>query len=316
MLRYYAAATALKIFSAHPSLERVYRSLGSIKTQLRPNADAITWKYKFRTSKFLAAVERYIDRDRKLDVLEFGTGWIHWESLALCSMYKCKCTVYDVVDCRDPIRLRRVLQELADPRIRSELGFPETGAFLDIYEKASKTTSYSEAYEHLGFEYVLGSGGDMKMLPSEAFDLVVSSDVFEHLKYDDIGSILGELFRVMRPGAIAYHQIVLTDHLKIYAPSIHAKQYLQYSNSHWSKFLSNGIQYINRVQLPEWRELLSSSGLSILQESRIGTTSLDGVKVDQIYSGIGLEDLACTVVQFVLRKPAADSSSRGVAIER
>ena len=106
------------------------------------------------------------------------------------------------------------------------------------------------------------------------------------------------------PGAWAYHQIVLTDHLKIYVKSIHTKQYLSYTTAHWNKYLSNGVQYINRVQLPEWRTLITNSGFRIVEERNIGICDLSELTINSEFAAVPSKDLECTVVQFLLQKPS------------
>ena len=155
-----------------------------------------------------------------------------------------------------------------------------------------------------GFTYQLDPEGRFQNLSENQFDLVVSSDVFEHLPYDLIPGILENLYKISKPGTWAYHQIVLTDHLKIYAKSIHAKQYLSYSNQHWNRYLSNSIQYINRVQLPEWRTLISNAGFRIVDERHIGRCVLSELVISPVFSIVPRQDLECTVVQFLLQKPS------------
>lgn len=303
MLKYYFVALILKVFSFNSSTENFYRSVANKKRKYFPSAGDISWKYFFRTEKLFALLRDHDILHNDMKVFELGTGWVHWESTMIRNEVDCTAVLYDVVDNRDIQKYRRVLAELSDLERRKKLDLTRD-SLGNLMTEVSKRTDFQSIYADLGFSYLLDPKGRFPGLDENQFDLVISSDVFEHLPYALIPNILNNLYRISKPGAWAYHQIVLTDHLKIYAKSIHAKQYLSYTTAHWNRFLSNGVQYINRVQLREWRELMSGAGFRIVEERQIGTCDLSGLDISPEFSAVPHKDLECTVVQFLLQKPA------------
>ncbi len=172
-------------------------------------------------------------------------------------------------------------------------------------EQVGQAVDFKEADDLLNFTYVVDCGGQLSGLPEEGYDLVISSDVGEHLPRGVLDKIVHRSFKVLRPGGWAYHQIVLTDHLGIYAKGIHAKEYLRFSRATYEMRYGNEIQHINLVQIPEWRELFVKTGFEIVAMERIGTCDLSTISVHDDWRWIPIDDLSCTVVQFLLRRPAS-----------
>jgi hypothetical protein len=234
--------------------------------------------------------------------LEIGTGWVHWESLVLRNRADAGVLLYDVWDNRSFRMFRAYAGQLADPAVRRRLGL-DADAGAALMERVAGCRSFAEAYALLGFEYLLDPSGTLEGVPEAAFDLVVSSDVGEHIPRESLPLVAERSFRALRPGGWAYHQIVITDHLTIYDRSVHPKEYLRYTREHYqSKFLSE-VQYINMVQVPEWAEIFRSSGFDIVETNRIGMSDLSSLDVHPSWEFVPRDDLACTVVQFLLRRP-------------
>jgi len=53
----------------------------------------------------------------------------------------------------------------------------------------------------------------MEGLREGTFDLIVSSDVLEHVDRAILRPFVEKMFRLLRPGALTYHSIDLIDHL-------------------------------------------------------------------------------------------------------
>src|SRR5690606_4011396 len=117
----------------------------------------------------------------------------------------------------------------------------------------------------LGFEYVVDPAGSLAGV-SGKFDIIVSSDVLEHVPRKNIPELLRAQAGLLKKGGVAYHQIVLFDHLRLYAPDAHPKQYLAYPEAVWRRWFDNRVQHQNRIQMPEWREHFRKAGLRLLEE--------------------------------------------------
>lgn len=302
MIKYYATAMALKAFSLTPAARNTYHRVSKLRQKHLAKTE-IGKKYFFRTTLFLELLRKHGVLRDGLNVFELGTGWVHWEALMLRNEIACTAMLYDVVDNRDQARLVRILHALTDPAIRRRLDITNDD-LIPVLDSVSADEPIESIYEKLGFSYHVDPSGLLKGVPDLHYDLVVSSDVFEHLYRPDIPEILSRLTAIMKPGSFALHQIVLNDHLRYYAKNTHPKQYLAYADDHWEKYLSNKVQYINRVQLPEWRTRFEASGVHLIEERSLGKCDPTTLRVDRAYAGIPKEDLACTVVQFLVQKPA------------
>ena len=303
MLQYYATAATLKLFSVNQFSKSLYRSLGNIRnsssSQIR-----IADKYYFRTPQFLDILRSHGILQPGLKVLEIGTGFIHWEALMLRNEIACDAVLYDVWDNRTFHRFQSYVRLLADPAVRALLGLTDASNGALMAELA-ELPSFEAVYRKLGFKYLIDPTGLLKGVDNGAFDLIVSSDVGEHLYRNDIATIMRRTMETLKPGGWAFHQVVLVDHLKVYAKSVHPKQYLEYSKSYYNQYLNTGVQYINQVQSPEWKAIFEDAGFEIVALERIGTSNLKEIQVHSDWALIPEEDLACTVVQFLLRKPLA-----------
>ena len=239
-----------------------------------------------------------------MQALEIGTGWAHWESLVLRNQVDCRILLYDVWDNRSFRSFRTYAGQLTDPAVRARLGL-DNPAGVPLMEKVSRCRTAAEAYALLDFEYLLDPSGMLAGIPENRFDLVVSSDVGEHIPRDTLPSVTRRAFEALRPGGWAYHQIVIADHLTIYDRSVHPKEYLRYSREHYEARILSQVQYINMVQTSEWRQLFGDAGFDVVEMNRIGMSDLSALDVHPSWQDIPAEELACTIVQFVLRRPSA-----------
>lgn len=300
MIGYYASALALKAFSSGPIAQRMYRICGNIKNNLS-NSTALPDKYFFRTSKFIDIIKRHGLANNGISVLEVGTGWSHWEALVLRNEIACQSTLYDVWDNRSFARLKAYIGFLCDPAIRTRLGLRSDEA-ISLMQRCLTAGSIEELYKTLDFRYLVDSSGLLAGLADNTFDLVISSDVGEHFRRADVPAIMARTGAVLKPGGSCYMQIVLTDHLGIYDRSVHPKQFLAFSKRFHARWLENGVQYINLLQLPEWREVFAATGFEIIEERTISRCDIDAIVVHEDWAEFSRDDLSATVVQFLLRK--------------
>lgn len=307
---YYLIALLLRFFSLNKATRSAYRTIGNLKN--RRGSGQISPKYFARAPAFIGMLERHGILRPGLRVFELGTGWVHWEALMVRSKVDSVSTVYDVWDNRSFERFRNYVRQLLEPDARARLGLDD-GARIETLREVLAAPSLEDAYAILGFDYVVDGTGRLAGIPSQAFDLVISSDVGEHLRRDDAPEIIRRTFEILRPGGWAYHQVVLTDHLRIYAKSAHPKQYLRYSRKTFLTHLNNRVQYVNLLQIPEWRAMFSEAGFEIVETDRIGTCDLSTLEVHEDWTDVPEEDLACVVVQFLVRRPEAAPAERGAA---
>lgn len=302
MVRYYATALSLKAASATSLSRRLYRSVGNIKNSLSSDKTEIPKKYFFRSNKYLEMLRTNRIVYPGMDVLELGTGWVHWEALMLRLELPTSTLLYDIWDNRSWERFKSFIRQLSEPQTRAALGL-ESPAAGEIIDAVAAAPSIEAAYDILNFRYIADDGGLLRGIESRSRDLVISSDVGEHLQREHIQKIIARTYEILRPGGWAYHQIVLTDHLKIYAPDAHPKQYLKYSRDNFDRYLNNKVQYINCIQIPEWIEYFRQAGFDVTDIRRIASCDTSDISICDEYRNMPKKDLDCTVVQFMLRKP-------------
>jgi hypothetical protein len=56
------------------------------------------------------------------------------------------------------------------------------------------------------------------------------------------------------------------DHLSYYDPKAPPKLYYRFDGAVWDKWINSKVQYINRVQRPEWLSLFKEAGFACVSE--------------------------------------------------
>ena len=106
----------------------------------------------------------------------------------------------------------------------------------------------------------------------------------------------------MKPGGYSIHQIGLGDHLSHYDKKESPKNYLRYSDRTWKTFFENDVQYFNRLQVPDWLGLFDEAGFSLL-EKITASHSIESIRIDPKYEEYEKDDLECTRLTIIHRKP-------------
>jgi SAM-dependent methyltransferase len=303
MLKYRLAAAALKVFSANSLTRRTYRSLGNVLGARRRGSSVQSHYFK-RADGNLRAIENCGAITDGMQVMELGTGWVHWEALFTRLFYDVRVKVYDVWDNRQFAgflhyagELRRRLASECD---REPAAIAKAEALLD---KVLVTKSFDEAYEVLGFEYIVDASGSLRAIADGTVDLVISSDVMEHIPKQALPTLCADLLRILRPGGHVAQQIVYTDHLKIYDGSVHTKNYLRYSDRHWRWWLQNDVQYFNRLQPSDFQKAFLDKNFEIVSQEVVQTCDSSELNVDEYFGHYLREELDVAVDRLVVRKP-------------
>jgi SAM-dependent methyltransferase len=304
MLRYAAAAAVLKLFSlpAGPSTYRRIANVVGARRRARTTLEAQS-PYISRAHRTLRLADEHGLVGDGGSILEIGTGWVHWEATVLALFYDVTATLVDVWDNRQFSAYKRYLGEL-DSHIDSALDVDRERARRahDRVARLQRAQSFEEAYEQLGFRYVLDEGGKLASVEQDAFDLAISCAVLEHVRRDVLPDFITNSARALRPGGHSFHTIDLGDHLAYLDPSAHQKQYLAYSDRVWRALFENRVQYFNRLQRSEWLALFEAAGLELklLEEA---STSLAGLRIAGRFELFEESELACTSLRVIHEKP-------------
>lgn len=302
MLRYVGASAVAKAFSLTPATRHSYRALGNELETWRRLREGLPDRYIQRARLLVLEIVKYLDSGPSRCVLEVGTGWVHWESLILSLASDVQPTLVDIVD----NRLFSVFQLYAaelEPQL-TRIGLPNertasAKAILNIVRVAS---SFEEVYSELSWNYVLDASGTMRGLPEDSFDFVVSSDVLEHIDRNILQPFIDKMFKLMRPGGLMIHDIDLTDHLSYYDSRAPSKLYYRFSGATWDRWINSRVQYINRVQDPEWLSVFRQAGFDLVSHD-VEYESHGVPKVHSSYSYLTQTELDTSRVRMAFRKP-------------
>src|SRR5690606_13057819 len=135
-----------------------------------------------------------------------------------------------------------------------------------LLDKVLACGSFDEVYALLDFRYVLDAAGSLGAVADSSLDLIISSDVMEHIPRAAMDGLMADFMRVMKPGGVISQQIVMADHLCIYDRTVHSKNYLRYNDRQWKLLFQNDLQYFNRLQHSDFVKLFSEAGFEVLGE--------------------------------------------------
>ena len=104
-------------------------------------------------------------------------------------------------------------------------------------------------------------------LPGASIDLVYSNEVLEHIPEPEIYNLFSEMHRILRPGSYMIYQIDPSDHFSHSDPLISRINFLQFSQSEFSKYNSDFL-FQNRLRISDYKTIIQQNGFSIVQEDK------------------------------------------------
>ena len=301
MLKYCLSAAALRAFSFSPLTRRMYRQLGNTWGARKRSAGRMPAYYPARINRMLRIARTYgapKDGDR---LIELGTGWLHWEAITTRLFFDVRCTLFDVWDNRQIDGLKNYLGQLDGLIDQLDASQARRARARQLISKINAVRNYPELYDLLSFEYVLDQRGNLSKFRPESFDVAVSAGVLEHIYAKDAPAYVNGIAALLKPGGYSIHSINIRDHLYQYDRSVSRKQYLRYPPWIWGLCFENDVQYINRIQRPEWRGLFEEAGLAIVEEE-VESEDLSGLRIAASYSHYAEADLRCGGLKLVHRK--------------
>ena len=303
MLRYYAAAAALKAFSCSSPTKKVYRALGNTFGAKKRGSHQMPSYYFDRVNDTLRLARIYAILKDGYRLLELGTGWLHWEAITSRLFFDVHGILFDVWDNRQIEGLKNYLSQLDNMLDKLTADDMQRASAHRLISQIKEVNRYQDLYELLGFEYVIDSRGNLDVLEENSFDLVISRGVMEHIRVKEAPDFVRGIARVLKPGGHSVHSINIRDHLEQYDKAVSRKQYFQYPEWVWRTFFENDVQYINRIQRSDWLALFRKAGL-LLVEEKVQEEDLSGVRVAKAYQHRYKEDdLRCGGLAIVHSKP-------------
>jgi predicted SAM-dependent methyltransferase len=302
MLKYITTAVALKAFSFTPQTKRAYRKLGNVMGQKKRIQTGLNQKYLGRARKFLELIEKHHAVQPGDQLLEVGTGWLHWESTLLRLFYDVKITLFDVWDNRQLDAYKRFFSQfdqVMDEELKLEPAQSERAHAL--LKKVLRAQSFDGVYDVLDFRYVVNPTGTLDQFEDGTFSLIFSCNVLEHVEKHILPGFIKDYYRVLKPGGHSIEMIDLGDHLYYYDTTVSPKNYLRYSDKVWKRYFQNDVQYINRVQRPDWLALYHSAGFETVEEESI-SKDIGSIKIDESYKHLDHQNLQCVTLWVIHEK--------------
>src|SRR5271165_3116361 len=170
MITYIGAAAMLKLFSMSPQTKWAYRQFGNIFGQrIRLKRGLEKWRLP-EAKETLEIIERHQAVRNGDQLLEIGTGWVHWDATIIRLFYDAEITLFDTWDNRQLEaykRYFRLFEEAMDKELA--LNAAHSKRAHRLLEVISRANSFEEIYIAFGFRYVLDPNGTLKQFQDGAF---------------------------------------------------------------------------------------------------------------------------------------------------
>jgi len=174
--------------------------------------------------------------------------------------------------------------------------------------------SLEQLLRPMQIQYVYPGDARETGMPNDSVDLVLSSNVLEHIPREIQQEIHRESHRVLRPGKLSVHRFNPQDHYSTVDGRITNGNFLQYSAKEWNWYGGSGLAYHNRLRSRDYRELFEESGfeLSVCRE-RIDPRTLEAIKqgtlrVHPEFQKYTQDELAVDYMWVVGKKPSQQSA--------
>lgn len=252
-------------------------------------------------------------------VVEIGTGWRPLTAFTFALAGARRVHTIDVNPWLDAkyaretwLALEDRLDEIAavanvdpaDVRQRYQAIDPTTAATVDDFLKP------------VGIEYVYPGDARTTGLDDNSVDMIVSSNVLEHIPLDVQKAIHRESFRILKPGGVATHRFNPQDHYSTVDSTITNANFLQFREAEWSWYGGTGLAYHNRLRAPQYRHLFEQTGfdLAVFRE-RVDQRSLQAIEsgelpVSEEFAQFSPQELAVDYIWVAAMKPPATDAAK------
>lgn len=157
----------------------------------------------------------------------------------------------------------------------------------------------------LGIEYRAPADARATGLPAEAVDVVTSNSTLEHVPVDELGPLLSECRRILRPEGWMCMRVDYEDHYGYFDPRVSPYQFLYYSDREWAKY-SPALHYQNRLRHSDYLRVFEALGLEVVEQRRLMADArtldqLDRSRLDARFRDCDPSDLSVRKCTFLLR---------------
>jgi 2-polyprenyl-3-methyl-5-hydroxy-6-metoxy-1,4-benzoquinol methylase len=172
---------------------------------------------------------------------------------------------------------------------------------------AVRASSSANALRDLGMTYLAPADVAATGLDGQEFDYAHSTSTLEHVPRDEIGPLLTECRRLLRPGGVLTLMIDYNDHYASFDPSCSPYNFLRFSERRWRKY-SPSFHYQNRLRHSDYVRLVELAGFEITEVTTVDPTDLDRRwlhehEIDSSFLGYDSEDLLIRDAHIVATRP-------------
>lgn len=199
--------------------------------------------------------------------VEIGTGWRPFVPMFMRIAGAERIVTYDVnpwLDQQYAFETCKALRENIDS-VAAEIGISSTTARERLPEITS-SSSLSEILELFHIEYRCPGDARATQLETDSVDVVLSSNVLEHIPHEVLKDIHNESFRILRPGGVVAHRFNPGDHFSHSDTRITGSNFLKYSDKSWYWIGGSGLAFHNRMRCAEHLDLFCAAGFEIVEQ--------------------------------------------------
>jgi hypothetical protein len=210
-------------------------------------------------------------RDAGVDVrgrqcLEIGTGWCPWVPLLLVVGGAKSVVTIDVnpwLSIRTALRTTNALLERS-AQVAAALHVEEAAVGKTL-ARARQATTLADWLAALNIAYACKDLCSAA-LPAQSVDIILSSNVLEHVPPAELRAIHQESRRLLREFGAIVHRFNPQDHFSTVDRSITGANFLRFSEEEWTWLGGSGLSYHNRLRCPQHRAIIADSGFDIVLE--------------------------------------------------
>lgn len=300
-------AHALAVLSRLPAGDRLYHGLQQVAGTNRLNLNRdLTRAYE------LVALQQQAGGQLADSVcVEVGTGWRPFVPFVL-ALGGAKRVV--TIDVNPWLTLHYARESWAAlhgrlDEIAAQCDAEESDVRARYARVNPKATTLSELFAPLNIEYIYPGDARSVPMPTGSVDLVVSSNVLEHIPREVQQDIHLESARLLKPGGVAAHRFNPQDHYSTVDGSISHANFLQYSQQSWRWYGGSGLAYHNRLRSRDYYEMFSRADLElVVTRERTDARSLAEIRAGRLrvhpdFAKYSPEELAVDYMWVACRKP-------------
>lgn len=253
------------------------------------------------------------------EVMEIGTGWRPLVPFVF-SLAGAKCVT--TIDVNPWLTMSYALETWQALGNRLEEIAARTGAALEDVEKKYRAVDCGVAglapfLSQTGVRYIYPGDARETGLAANSIDLIVSSNVLEHIPLDVQTAIHSEAFRVLKSNGLSLHRFNPQDHYSTVDAEITNANFLQFSSQAWNWYGGSGLAYHNRLRSRDYREMFERTGFELkVCRERVDERSLNAIQsgalvVSEEFSRYSPTELAVDYMWIAALKPSLTNSIGG-----